>query len=140
MSWIWNILLSLDNEEFWEDGEQEPCETCEPLERINAWIDAGRLVILTSPTFEEGAGSGMDANLYGGGFKHFDIEEFIEVVKSQNWKARSNVQLWVRGNEEGMAGMPFHQVELGGQPHSASGRGEAAGGMRRRGRLKKRRT
>lgn len=52
---------------------------------------------LIQPTCEKNAGYGMDANLYGGGFKHFDIESFISVVERQNWKDRDNVQLWVKG-------------------------------------------
>ena len=37
-------------------------------------------------------GYGMDANLFGGGYKPLDIEGFIEVVQAQDWKepAKSN--------------------------------------------------
>jgi hypothetical protein len=64
-------MLSFANEEWWEDDADEPRETCAPLERINAWIKHGRLVRLTGPTYSDDAGYGMDANLYGGGYKHF---------------------------------------------------------------------
>jgi len=47
------------------------------------------------------------------GFKHFDIEKFIELVKSQKWKKRSKVQLWIKGGEEGMADEPFKLIRLG---------------------------
>lgn len=100
MNWIWNVMLSFSFDEFWEDGEDEPREACEPLERINRWMAHGELVDLTGPTYAEGVGYGMHANLYGGGFKHFDIEEFIETVEAQDWKDRENVQLWVKGEEE----------------------------------------
>ena len=113
MGFVWNVILSFENEELWEEGEDEPRETCEPLERINAWVRDGRLVSLTGPTYDDGAGSGLDANLYGGGFKHFDIEGFIEVVKCQDWKARPQVQLWVKGAEEGMGENSFTRVDLG---------------------------
>ena len=112
MGWVWNVMLSFSNEELWEDGEEEARETCEPLDQINAWIPHGRLVNLTGPTFDDDAGYGMDANLYGGGFKHFDIEGFIEVVESQSWKDRPNVQLWIKGGEEGMSDEPFSLVKL----------------------------
>jgi hypothetical protein len=36
MGFLWNVMLSFDNEELSEDDEEEPRETCEPLERINA--------------------------------------------------------------------------------------------------------
>ena len=100
MSWVWNVMLSFSDEELWEDDEDEARETCEPLERINAWIDHGRLVSLVGPTYDDDAGYGMHANLYGGGYKHFDIERFIEAVEGQEWKDRANVQLWVKGEGE----------------------------------------
>ena len=75
-----------------------PRDTCEPLERINGWIGRhGRLVKLIGPTYAEGAGYGMDAHLYGGGFKRFDIERFIGVVRQQRWKDPASVQLWIKG-------------------------------------------
>lgn len=119
MGFVWNIMLSFDNEEFWEDDEDEPRETCEPLERINSWLPHGRLVSLIGPTLENDAGYGMDANLYGGGFKHFDIEGFVEVVKAQDWKVRRKVQLWIKGAEEGMGEEPFTLVKLGRRSEAA---------------------
>jgi hypothetical protein len=115
MSFIWNVLLSFSNEEFWEDDEDEPRETCEPLERINQWIPHGKLVSLVRPTYAKGVGYGMDANLFGGGFKHFDIEGFIEVVAAQDWKELANVQLWINGAEEGMGDEPFSSINLHGR-------------------------
>jgi hypothetical protein len=115
MGFIWNIMLSFDDDELWEDGEEEPRETCEPLGRINAWLPHGRLVSLIGPTYRDEAGYGIDANLYGGGFKNFDIDKFIEVVNAQDWKARSNVQLWIKGAEEGMGTEPFTLIKLGGR-------------------------
>jgi hypothetical protein len=113
MGFVWNVMLSFDNEEWWEEGEDEPRDSCEPLERINAWIPYGHLVSLTGPTYAKEAGYGMDANLYGGGFKNFDIEGFIELVKAQHWKERSKVQLWVKGAEEGMGEDPFTLIKVG---------------------------
>ena len=112
MSFIWNVMLSFDNEELWEDGKDEPRETCEPLERINTWLDCGQLVSLIGPTFEDGSGYGMDANLYGGGFTHFDIKDFIKTVQAQDWKEPSKVQLWVKGAEEGMGTEPWTLIKL----------------------------
>ncbi len=132
MGFIWNIMLSFSNEELWVDGEDEPVEPleCKPLERINAWIDSessilkgrgsehdehdgnGRLVELIGPTYDDNAGHGMDANLVGGGFKHFNIDGFIEVVESQNWKEWGAVQLWIKGGEEGMNDSLFELVKL----------------------------
>ena len=114
MAFVWNVLLSFDNEELWEDGEDEPRPTCEPLDRVNAWLmPSGHLVDLVGPTYEGDAGNGLDANLFGGGFKHFDIDGFIQVVRAQRWKRRSKVQLWIKGAEEGMRTEPFQLIGLG---------------------------
>jgi hypothetical protein len=143
MGFVWNVVLSFDNEELsededgegddWDDGEDDDwdddkenvSETCEPLEKINAWLAPNRLVSLTGPTYEDGVGNGLDANLCGGGFKHFDIDGFIAVVKAQNWKARSKVQLWVKGAEEGMGTERFTLIELGGSRSEVAAKAEA---------------
>jgi hypothetical protein len=112
VGWVWNVLLSCSNEEFWDDGSGDVSETCEPLRQINRWIPDGKLVSLVGPTYARGAGNGMGAYLFGGGFKHFDIEGFIKVVEAQNWKDRAKVQLWVKGAEEGVGEEPFTLVRL----------------------------
>jgi hypothetical protein len=126
MGFVWNIMLSFSNEELWEAGEEQPLETCKPLEQINAWIDSkgfneesgsehsgcGRLVELIGPTYDDNAGYGMDANLFGGGFKNFNIEGFIEVVEGQHWKDPGTVQLWVKGACEGGDEGLFELVKL----------------------------
>lgn len=112
MGWVWNVLLSHSNEELWDDGEDEPRETCEPLERINRWIPGGKLVSLVGPTYADGVGNGMDANLFGGGYKRFDIKGFIKVVEAQNWKDRAKVQLWVKGACEGVDEESFTIIKL----------------------------
>lgn len=119
MGFVWNVMLSFDNEELWGDDADEPRESCLPLEQINASLSGGPLVSLVGPTYDDDAGFGMDANLYGGGFKHFDIDAFIEVVKAQDWKARSKVQLWVKGAEEGLGGEPFTLIKLGRRSDAA---------------------
>lgn len=122
MALVWNILLSFSNEEWWTGGEDQPRDTCEPLRQINAWIPAGKLVNLVPPTYRKGAGNGMDANLFGGGFKRFDIEAFVDVVASQPWKDRPRVQLWVKGGEEGMSDDLWVEVKLPKPRRTRSGR------------------
>ena len=100
MAWVWNVMLSFSDEELWEEDDDEARETCESLERINAWMAHGRLVCLIGPTHDDDVGYGMHANLYGGGYKHFDIEGFVEVVEAQDWKDRANLQLWVKREED----------------------------------------
>jgi hypothetical protein len=97
-------MFAFSDDEFWEEDEEEPQEACQPLEQINDWIKHGKLESLIA--------NRLDANLYGGGFKHFDINGFIEVVRSQNWKRPDRVQLWIKGGEEGMNDEPFTEVGL----------------------------
>ena len=102
MSFIHNVLLSFSDEECWGEAEAEPChpDKCPPLQAINKWIKHGELVSLIEPTYVEGVGYGMHANLYGGGFNHFDFEGFVRVVEAQDWKDREHLQVWLKAEEE----------------------------------------
>lgn len=113
MSWIWNVMISFGDEEFWEDGEDEARETCAALEKINEWLPQGeRLVDLSGATAD--STYGMDAHVYGGGFNHLDIEAFIAAVEAQDWKDRANVQLFLRGDST--AAQQFTVHTLGPKP------------------------
>ena len=100
MSWIWNVMLSFSNDEYWDEND-EVIDEAPPLEKINAWMEAdternyGPLEDMTPC----GGGAEMNANVFGGGFKHFDIEMFIKVVASQQWQDRSSVQIFLQGEE-----------------------------------------
>jgi hypothetical protein len=104
MSWVWTVMLSFGNEEYWVDGEDEPREDCQALENINVWLKAddvrqyGPLMDLTAGA--TGNEVGMSANLYGGGFNHLDIEKFAAVIKDQEWHDPANVQLFIKGEED----------------------------------------
>jgi len=97
-------MLSFGSEEYWTEGEDEPQENCQALDNINAWLIAdevkqyGLLTDLTACA--TGNGVGMRANLYGGGFKRFDIEQFVGVIKKQEWHDPSNVQLFIKSEED----------------------------------------
>ena len=96
MAFVVNVLLNLSPDEFWCDELEDLTETCESLERINEWIPDGHLVNLTGPTYVDGAGYGMHAWLFGGGFKSFPVDGFINVVEKQTWKSPGNVQLFMK--------------------------------------------
>lgn len=100
MSYVWNVILSFSDEEFWPDDEDKPRKTCAALDAVNTWISDGKLVDLTKPTFAAKAGYGMSAHLYGGGFKHFDIEGFITTVEAQQWRDPANVQLFLKSDSD----------------------------------------
>ncbi len=104
MSWVWTIMLSFSDEEYWTDGEDEPQKDCQALQNVNAWLNAdeekmyGPLTDLTSGAI--GNQVGMQANLYGGSFKHFDMEKFMETVKMQEWHDPDQVQIFIKGEED----------------------------------------
>jgi hypothetical protein len=104
MGWIWTVMVSFSNEELWEEGEGEAKDNCEALDNINVWLAAdevrkyGPLTELTACA--NGNEVGMSANLYGGGFKHFDIEGFLKNVKNQNWHDPGNLQVFIKGEED----------------------------------------
>ena len=97
MSWLWNIMLSFSDDEYWLEGVEEVLEAAPPLENINQWLnlEGGALTDLTLGS----GGAGLNANLFGGGFKHFDIESFIGIVASQEWQCRDDVQLFIKDEE-----------------------------------------
>lgn len=35
MSWIWNVILSFSDEEYWEEGAEDALESCPALDNIN---------------------------------------------------------------------------------------------------------
>jgi hypothetical protein len=111
MSFVVNILLNMSPEEFWCDDTEvsgELADSCGPLDNLNQWIPDGILVNLTKATYQDDAGYGMDACLFGGGFKDFDTEGFIKLVESQAWKVPGDIQLFVKAGEE----HSFRFVEL----------------------------
>ena len=43
----------------------------------------------------------MSAYVYGGGFRHFDIEQFIRDVQAQEWRDPRNVELFLKYGSDG---------------------------------------
>lgn len=99
-------MLSFGDEEYWRDDEGDGQHNCEALDNINAWLEShtvekfGPLTDLTPCA--TGNQVGMNATLYGGGFKHFNIEKFIEVIKSQDWRDPESVQLFTKADDDQM--------------------------------------
>ena len=90
-------MLSFTNQEFWRDGEDDARERCEALDLINRQLPTDcQLVDLTKSTFKAGVGCGMEAHVYGGGFKRFDSTGFIEAVVAAPWRDPDNVQWFLK--------------------------------------------
>lgn len=100
MSWVTDVLLTVDLEERFDDDFNE-LETCEPLDKINAWLELrehGKLDELS--THVESGGHTIQCHIYGGAFNFLKIDEFVAVVLSQNWKKPESVMLLTKGEEE----------------------------------------
>lgn len=104
MSWIWNVILSFGDEEFWEEDEEEALEDCKALQSINSWLEEDKVrnygPLMDLAPCATGNGTGMSANIYGGGFKHLDMDKFLQVVARQQWRDRASVQLFIQGEED----------------------------------------
>jgi hypothetical protein len=93
-------MLSFSGDEYWADDQEDVLEVAPALEGINQWLSSseheyGALTDLTA-----GAGGvGMCAHLFGGGYKHFEIEAFIDAVWSQPWQDINSGELFLKGEE-----------------------------------------
>lgn len=78
-------------------------ESAPALDKINEWMRAKyKHDSYSLKDISVGAGgAGMNAHIFGGGFKHFDIEAFIDVVAKQEWNDIDSVQLSLQGGDEG---------------------------------------
>jgi hypothetical protein len=98
MSWVTDVLLIFSLEELYD--EEEELEIILALNNINSWLkEDGRGVLANLDTYA-GGGKAMQACVYGGAFNFLKIDEFIKVVKEQPWRARGNVQLLLKDEEE----------------------------------------
>lgn len=113
------MILSFSDEEYWEEGAEDALESCPALDNINIWLEAdkvrnyGPLTDLTACA--TGNGTGMNANVWGGGFKHFDIEQFIDLVERQPWRDPDSVQLFIQGENASK----FTAIEFTDAPNKA---------------------
>jgi len=100
MSWVTDVILCLSVEERFQD-HSDFSESCESLDKINAWLgehEQGKLDELSEHVVS--GGKAMQAFVYGGAFNFLDVEDFIKVVLSQEWKMPQAVQLLVKKEED----------------------------------------
>ena len=98
MSWVWNVMLSFSDEEYWLEGREDAVEVPPALAEINRWLqlNGGGLTDLTV----DSGGVGINANLFGGGFKNLDIQMLIRAVAEQEWRDRESVQLFIKDEDQ----------------------------------------
>jgi len=105
MSRITDVLVLLSLDETWvEENETELVEEVESaaLEAVNSWLRREynvSLVNLSEHAFPAGD-KAMQALVYGGAFNRLDEEEFLQVVRTQNWVAPDDVQILMKSEGE----------------------------------------
>lgn len=99
MSWVTDVLLVFSLEELYDEDEED-LKIILALNNINSWLKENGRGILANLDEHAGGGKAMQACVYGGAFNFLKIDEFIKVVKEQPWRARGNVQLLVKGEDE----------------------------------------
>lgn len=97
MSWVTNILLSLETLD--ADEDQKVAE-------INEFFSApghGGFVSLEDDSLPNGwyrSGKCLEAHLYLGVFNHLDLASLIAHIRSLEWPGPTSVQLLVKDQEE----------------------------------------
>lgn len=99
MSWVTDVILIFNVAEQYDDNE-EFLDSVSALDNINAWLeenDYGKLIDIGEYA---GGGKYMQANVYGGAFNFLKIDEFIALIKKQQWHEPENVQLLIQDEQE----------------------------------------
>jgi len=106
VSWVTDVVLLLNLDEFWfesDENDDEPEEIeSESLRLVNEWLQErnhGHLVDLSAHAFNAG-NKAMQSAVFGGAFNKLEEEEFIEFVLRQSWVSPSDVQLLVKSESE----------------------------------------
>lgn len=98
MSWVTNVLLNT--------GYKDSNTDCGTIVQASAYFEDRNirgLVSLNDPSLPRGWYGGskfLEAGLYVGAFNHLDLDDFIEHLRSLEWKEPSQVQLIVKKQEE----------------------------------------
>lgn len=110
MSWVTNVILIFSLEEvfgkilkmekvFYEN--LKTIETSPALININSWLEKnGQGTLDHLSDYAKSGGKMMSARIYGEAFNFLDIDNFIKVVKVQNWRAKKDVQLLIKDEED----------------------------------------
>ncbi len=101
MSWVTDVILIFNIAEEYSN-DMELLDSIPALDNINAWLeenDYGKLVDIGKFAFT-GGGKAMQANVYGGAFNFLKIDEFVKLVKVQQWCEPENVQLLIQDEQD----------------------------------------
>ena len=98
MSYVTDVLLLFSIEENLIEGEFK--EEAPVVGGVNAWLEEHEFARLANLSVHASVEKVMQANVYGGAYNYFDLDEFAEFLKRQNWRAPHSVQLLVKGEED----------------------------------------
>jgi hypothetical protein len=96
MSGVTDVLLIFNVGEFFDDALDDYLEEIPPLNYINDWLKSQGLKPLDNLDQHVNTGRAMQACVYGGAFNRLEVNDFIEVVRAQDWKKPQNVQLLIQ--------------------------------------------
>ncbi|HEY9851572.1 MAG TPA: hypothetical protein V6D28_19030 [Leptolyngbyaceae cyanobacterium] len=99
MSWVTDILLLFSLGEVYDDDGEE-IEEVTPLININAWLQEHGWRTLDDLCQCVNTGKSMQSRVYGGAFNFLKIDDFIKIVKTQEWREPHNVQLLIKDEED----------------------------------------
>lgn len=100
MSWVTDVILIFNIAE--EYGDMELLNSIPALDNINAWLEDNEYGKLLNISESAGGSKPMQANVYGGAFNFLSlkIDEFIKLVKTQQWREPENVQLLIQDEQD----------------------------------------
>jgi hypothetical protein len=99
MSYVTNVLLLFSLEENLIEGEFR--EKAPVIGGVNGWLEEHAFAGMENLSVHAGREKAMQANIYGGAYNYFDVDEFAEFLKEQSWRAPHSVQLLVKCEEDG---------------------------------------
>jgi hypothetical protein len=100
MSWVTDVLLIFNVEEFFDDELNDFLEEIPALNNINTWLKKHQFQPLDNLDQYVNTGKSMQACVYGGAFDSLNPQDLIEAVKAQSWKKPQNVQLLIQSEAE----------------------------------------
>lgn len=100
MSWVTDVLLIFNVDEFFDDNLDDFLEEIPALNNINSWLKKHKFQPLDNLDQYVNTGKSMQACVYGGAFDSLKPQDLIEIVKAQAWKKPQNVQLLIQGEAE----------------------------------------
>jgi hypothetical protein len=100
MSWVTDVLLIFSLQEIFSEEELEE-QDLPTLQNINKWLQENNQTTLDNLAIHTiNSAKSMQSCIYGGAFNYLKVDEFIKIVKSQEWLYRPGVQLLIKDEQD----------------------------------------